>query len=483
MDRCPNCGASVRPNARFCTACGHRLTPTEPATPPVSEAPAADIGIQDDSTGPWDAVSTTGDDTVIDERASDPITPPVEPADQHPVTDTGADPEAAPADEDPVASDVSTSSGFRIDGDEDSAAPLDSVTGTEVSTSNEQDTAEDESGTASSPESPTADPGPSAGFVVDQDMASQDLESSETDRSDTMSEDDRVIALGASSDDSTVTSSENPGQTPGVFSWSDSSIGEAASATSADEDTTGGRGRIQAGAWTDLVAGTDSDEGGSDATRDEAETTDTGSMAGWIGGEAMANPPGAGDDSASQPGSDSSDWESWSSPEASHPAESGSDSRAIEDGGAVWSPDADGTEAAHAADTRSHSSDAPYGEEPRTAADAAADGNDLLRMVDELRAAVSEALNREAASTSSPASDQLAEARQILSGTADPSRPSDLDGLEQAIADVETNEFDYRHLQALGGQRAVILALLTAYRQRGDTIDQLRSIVSSGDPD
>lgn len=33
MDRCPNCDAAVRPNAKFCTSCGFRLPTPEPAKP------------------------------------------------------------------------------------------------------------------------------------------------------------------------------------------------------------------------------------------------------------------------------------------------------------------------------------------------------------------------------------------------------------------------------------------------------------------
>lgn len=34
MDRCPNCDATVRPNAKFCTSCGFRLPNPEPAKQP-----------------------------------------------------------------------------------------------------------------------------------------------------------------------------------------------------------------------------------------------------------------------------------------------------------------------------------------------------------------------------------------------------------------------------------------------------------------
>lgn len=36
MDRCTNCGAMVRPDAKFCTACGRRLLPVDTVTPPAA---------------------------------------------------------------------------------------------------------------------------------------------------------------------------------------------------------------------------------------------------------------------------------------------------------------------------------------------------------------------------------------------------------------------------------------------------------------
>lgn len=39
MNACPNCGADLRPNARFCTSCGFRLPETVEAPPPARQSP------------------------------------------------------------------------------------------------------------------------------------------------------------------------------------------------------------------------------------------------------------------------------------------------------------------------------------------------------------------------------------------------------------------------------------------------------------
>ena len=41
MERCPNCGASIRAGARFCTACGYRLIQPDAPTPTPSATPVA----------------------------------------------------------------------------------------------------------------------------------------------------------------------------------------------------------------------------------------------------------------------------------------------------------------------------------------------------------------------------------------------------------------------------------------------------------
>src|SRR4051794_26106960 len=52
MDRCPNCGSSVRQGAKFCTTCGFRL-PVQAAN---EEAPAP-------ARSPFDTTSTAGGNT------------------------------------------------------------------------------------------------------------------------------------------------------------------------------------------------------------------------------------------------------------------------------------------------------------------------------------------------------------------------------------------------------------------------------------
>lgn len=55
METCTNCGAAVRPGAKFCTSCGTRLNPTQQQTATQSEAPAPaddqapDPGVTNDS--------------------------------------------------------------------------------------------------------------------------------------------------------------------------------------------------------------------------------------------------------------------------------------------------------------------------------------------------------------------------------------------------------------------------------------------------
>lgn len=52
MERCPNCGAPVRPGARFCTTCGYRVA-DEQAPDPASAAPAAQAAENDQPAAGW----------------------------------------------------------------------------------------------------------------------------------------------------------------------------------------------------------------------------------------------------------------------------------------------------------------------------------------------------------------------------------------------------------------------------------------------
>lgn len=69
MERCPNCGASMRTGARFCTACGYRLTAPagEPATegdtesPHPTDEPVADAVVTSEPTGNPRWGETTGE--------------------------------------------------------------------------------------------------------------------------------------------------------------------------------------------------------------------------------------------------------------------------------------------------------------------------------------------------------------------------------------------------------------------------------------
>lgn len=56
MERCPNCGASIRTGARFCTACGNRISQPAPTPGPVDAPPAPVVtGAPVWSTAPADA--------------------------------------------------------------------------------------------------------------------------------------------------------------------------------------------------------------------------------------------------------------------------------------------------------------------------------------------------------------------------------------------------------------------------------------------
>ena len=106
MERCPNCGASIRTGARFCTACGFRLI--QP-----SDAPAV----------PPTAVTSTAVDTsaVVKESSSDGSS-----------TDSGrviwhGDPRPASADEENRIAADSAPSGARADSNDEPAAPFEST--------------------------------------------------------------------------------------------------------------------------------------------------------------------------------------------------------------------------------------------------------------------------------------------------------------------------------------------------------------------
>ncbi|HEV2528556.1 MAG TPA: hypothetical protein VGT61_08925 [Thermomicrobiales bacterium] len=298
-----------------------------------------------------------------------------------------------------------------------------------------------------------------------------------------------VIALESSTGSTVGTASESESDsTSRVFSWSDSSIRQAEQSTSAGDSPdsagqTSGTAEVPGiGSWR--PAG-DAPDSGSDVDVYRDGTSTVASESASTADESTFAPAGAAEDPDSQPGNSSSDWEPWSTRDSSgampeDAAPSSSDSSAMTSTTTDYSADTPISGEPQQTDFPVATEDAPYAESPRAAATPAAADADLLRMVDELRTAVSDVLARQSA-VASPATGQLAEAGQILSGVPDAIGADELDRLEQAVADVDANEFDYRYLQALGAQRSLILSLVTAYRQRGDTIDQLRSIVSAGD--
>ena len=90
MDRCTNCGAPTRVDAKFCTTCGFRLAEWDDAdnVPPAQAAPAADpAGPAPDVTPAapaWPAPVTDSSWPVPDGPAAEPTTwevPPLQPAD------------------------------------------------------------------------------------------------------------------------------------------------------------------------------------------------------------------------------------------------------------------------------------------------------------------------------------------------------------------------------------------------------------------
>jgi hypothetical protein len=82
MDRCPNCDAAVRPNAKFCTSCGFRLPTPEPAKP--SE--------------PWRSPFATTANYEHNQTWTAPVAPP-QPVEPSPEPIAAAPAEPAPAQE------------------------------------------------------------------------------------------------------------------------------------------------------------------------------------------------------------------------------------------------------------------------------------------------------------------------------------------------------------------------------------------------
>jgi hypothetical protein len=82
MERCPNCGASIRTGARFCTACGFRLTQPEasevaaaPAGVPAESSPShgSTSGIQWNETGRTGVAAETSRPDLPDQDGGDVV--------------------------------------------------------------------------------------------------------------------------------------------------------------------------------------------------------------------------------------------------------------------------------------------------------------------------------------------------------------------------------------------------------------------------
>lgn len=86
MDRCPNCDAAVRPNAKFCTSCGFRLPTPEPAKQPDQwRSPFATTSNYEHNQT-WTAPAP----------APSPTAPPPIPAAPEPAAEAAPDADAAP---------------------------------------------------------------------------------------------------------------------------------------------------------------------------------------------------------------------------------------------------------------------------------------------------------------------------------------------------------------------------------------------------
>ena len=61
MELCPNCGAAVRSGARFCTACGNRLTPSGGEPPVATGEPEANHEASVAASPSWQSAPTAAE--------------------------------------------------------------------------------------------------------------------------------------------------------------------------------------------------------------------------------------------------------------------------------------------------------------------------------------------------------------------------------------------------------------------------------------
>ncbi len=144
MDRCPNCGATVRSGAKFCTTCGMRLPETAPASQSSESAPRSPFDSTSTVASRWPSRSIYGTADLTPQDAADQSADGGATAEE-PATQASAEPADAVVDQSPSETTTSTWGGWTPPND----TPSD-TTATDASSSSGWGTASAAEGDAAS---------------------------------------------------------------------------------------------------------------------------------------------------------------------------------------------------------------------------------------------------------------------------------------------------------------------------------------------
>ena len=484
MERCPNCGASIRAGARFCTACGFRLEPAVTSSPVERTSPPTDSGDAGRTLMTADAPTTVAPDDLVDGSVHD----------SHgggslggaPADDAGSGARAAVA----GAALGGTAAGSVPDRDLAGWGGSEADTGPDVSDDHDAEssaTTDDDSlrqnvSPGSAPHSENA--GHGAETAVD------DLDESVLGTDDAALADRGEVADGALTSDSRGVVDGWPA--PSVSSPPSESGGDASGASPGTE-----AGAVRESSddwWTTLGEG--EERAGSDNRDDVVIGSTVVGESSWPTERADPSKPVrftpvlATDAAAGEAGGASApaamDVEApVDAPSDQSPSGAGRDSE--------YEPWGTGTEVTGAPSDHgqlayfpgvAQSAGPQSGDRQPLAPDGAEDPlQRARRLLEELQQTVDSLMSPPEPSGTEPASsgpaDALAEASQLVEAFGEPAVDDQrLTELQRLSSDLEGRDYDIRALQRFAREGDLILELVTGYRQQQDLIAQLREVLS-----
>lgn len=425
MERCPNCGASIRTGARFCTACGFRLEPAAIASPTTDQA------IPPSATEDGIPTANASGGTMSPEPDSYP-------------DGSGA---GGQGDPDPSVNVRDTS----LRSERDDASAQDEREGDE-NTSTAVDEL-DESLLATDDAALSADDGGLAAA------------------SGTESRDDVGSSVAASGSGDALENQTGGESAPSDNWWATLGEDEADTAAGSRDDVVIGSTVVRESSWpsnpaeparftpilaTDVPAQQVHDASAADAVQSPSESA-------GVNGSEQSN----GEPSPTEAGRDS-DWEPWGT---------GTEiaGRVPDQGAFAYFPD----------DRQGIGSD-PDGSQAEASAgheDPIQRARMLLAQLhstlDTLEAAPTEPKEEELDAQSKAQGDAVAEASQLLDAFDQALVDDDrLNELQRLTTELEGRDYDIRALQRFAQERELILELAMSYRQQQDLLDQLRQVLS-----